>query len=69
MSNHAMQCKSFMLGLVCADGFIQKPYCRLGGENNRELPFCLRDKVPSQFIKDDGSPFFNSPNKLKEQLK
>lgn len=59
-------CRSFSRGsLVCADGFIQKPYCSgragchvCGHVSDNALPYCLRDTLPAHFIHENGHPVF-----------
>lgn len=59
-------CRSYReRSTVCADGFLQKPYCRgrvgcfsCGAVSEKALPWCLREKLPDHFVKDDGSTLF-----------
>lgn len=53
---------------VCADGFIQKPFCSghgacfsCGHHNERSTPWCMRDDIPERWLKPDGSPLFYRP--------
>lgn len=55
-------------GNVCADGFIQKPFCRgyggchaCGHVSDRSLPHCMNEDIPARWLKDDGSPRFYRP--------
>lgn len=57
-------CKAYQKGQsVCADGFVQKPYCTgkygcpvCGRSDARVLPHCLTEEVPSHLARSDGSP-------------
>lgn len=59
-------CKSYRAdSRVCADGFVQKPYCSgnagcpcCGAISREQTPYCLRDEVPEHMVSDDGSPAF-----------
>lgn len=59
-------CQSYRRnGNVCADGFIQKPFCRgyggcddCGHISERSLPNCLTEDIPARWLKEDGSPLF-----------
>jgi hypothetical protein len=63
-------CRSYQPGIVCADGFVQKPYCSgragchaCGHIKDSALPYCLREELPEHLAHDDGSPlFFMPPN-------
>lgn len=64
------RCRSLRPGTICADGFVQKPFCSgragchtCGHISDNALPHCLRDEVPEQLSHDDGSPlFYVEPN-------
>lgn len=52
---------------VCADGFVQKPYCSgrygcpmCGTSDTKLLPHCLTDSIPAHLSTDDGKPLFAS---------
>lgn len=56
--------------MVCADGFVQKPFCRgqagchaCGNISDKATPLCLRDELPSHMVTDGGNPlFYKVPN-------
>lgn len=68
-------CRSYRDGLVCADGFVQKPYCRgvigcyaCGYINDAVLPACTLDEIPEHLSRPDGQPlFYPVPNKAFEE--
>jgi hypothetical protein len=50
---------------VCADGFIQKPYCsgnygcpHCGRGDDKYLPACITENLPDHHANDDGTPLF-----------
>jgi hypothetical protein len=49
------ECRSYQVGGICRDGFVQRPFCR--GYGGYE-PYCLRDELPPHMANDDGSPRF-----------
>lgn len=69
------QCRSYRDGSVCANGFVQKPYCRgvvgcyaCGHIRDSALPMCLRDDIPEHMSRQDGSPlFYQAPNAAVER--
>lgn len=54
---------------TCADGFVQRPYCRdgasichqCGAVSDRHLPYCLADSVPAHMCGPNGEPRFYRP--------
>lgn len=60
------KCKSYReRQSVCADGFVQRTYCRgqvgcfhCGAISTRYLPACLSDDVPEHMVNSDGTPLF-----------
>jgi hypothetical protein len=68
MNTHEV-CKSYRKGdAVCADGFVQKPFCSgsagchaCGNISDRSMPYCLRDELPAHMAREDGSPLFYRP--------
>lgn len=66
MSNSGLACRSFVEhAYVCADGFMQKPFCAghggcatCGHVSASALPYCLREEMPPQWIHDHGRPLF-----------
>lgn len=61
-----IECQSYRSAdLVCADGFIQKPICRgyggcvqCGHHSEASTPNCMKEDLPSKWLKDDGAPLF-----------
>ena len=58
------KCRSYKLdSSVCADGFIQKAFCRggyrcvmCGNISDKSIPACLKDEIPELHANDNGSP-------------
>lgn len=59
-------CKSYQAReTVCADGFVQRPYCTgkygcpmCGRTDDRVLPSCLKDEIPQHHSTPNGKPLF-----------
>lgn len=75
MSKPTEVCQSFRDGGICADGFVQKPFCRgvagcvsCGKIKESSLPYCLCDVIPMHMLNADGSPrFYTRPEKVTPQ--
>lgn len=59
------KCTASRPGMICANGFVQKPFCdghgachACGHITDDAMPYCLRDELPAHFVDENGKPLF-----------